>query len=137
MSETGQALQARALAQLDSIWDTAKLDEWRIEYIGRKGAVNALFEQIGSIPKEERGAFGKNANEVKQALENAFNTKAGAVKQRELSEALEAKPLDVTLPGRRPQRAACILQRRRCAKCIKFSARWGFRSIAHGRWKPT
>ena len=55
MSETGQELQTRALAQLDSIWDSAKLDEWRIEFIGRKGAVNALFEQIGSIPKEERG----------------------------------------------------------------------------------
>ncbi|MCC7161189.1 MAG: phenylalanine--tRNA ligase subunit alpha [Anaerolineae bacterium] len=104
MNENGQALQARALAQLDSIWDPAKLEEWRVEFIGRKGAVNALFEQINSISKEERGAFGKQANEVKQALETAFTARQGAVKQRALSEALEAEPLDVTLPGRRPQR---------------------------------
>lgn len=104
MSENAQELQARALAQLESIWDTAQLDEWRVEYIGRKGAVNALFEQIGSIPQAERGAFGKSANQVKRALEEAFNAKQGAVKQRELSEALEAEPLDVTLPGRRPLR---------------------------------
>jgi phenylalanyl-tRNA synthetase alpha chain len=102
--ENANELKTRALEQLDSIWDNAKLEEWRVEYVGRKGAVNALFEQISTLPKEDRGAFGKNANEVKNALESAFNAKVGAIKQRELSEALEAEPLDVTLPGRRPQR---------------------------------
>src|SRR5437667_8119376 len=92
-------LQSRALQQLDSIWDNEKLDAWRIEFIGRKGAVNALFEHVSALPKEERGAFGKAANEVKNALESAFNAKTGAMKQRALSEALEAEPLDVTLPG--------------------------------------
>ncbi len=104
MNESAHELQARALAQLDSIWDDAKLEEWRVEYIGRKGAVNALFEQISALPQAERGAFGKNANQVKTALENAFHAREGAIKQRNLSEALEAEPLDVTLPGRRPQR---------------------------------
>lgn len=99
-----QELQSRALTALDTIWDNTKLDEWRVEFIGRKGAVNALFEQIAGIPKEERGAFGKSANKVKNALESAYNAKIGAIKQRELSDALEAEPLDVTLPGRRPQR---------------------------------
>ncbi len=104
MSETTHELQARALARLDSIWDNAGLEEWRIEFIGRKGAVNALFEQIAALPQAERGAFGKAANELKHALEHSFNARVGAIKQRELSEALEAEPLDVTLPGRRPQR---------------------------------
>lgn len=104
MNESAHEIQTRALAQLDSIWDNEKLEAWRIEYIGRKGAVNALFEQISALPQTERGAFGKAANELKHALENAFNAKVGVIKQRELSEALEAEPLDVTLPGRRPQR---------------------------------
>ena len=104
MSESAHELESRALQALDSIWDDAQLEAWRVEFIGRKGAVNALFEQISALPKEELGAFGKAANEVKNALENAFNAKIGAIKQRELSEALEAEPLDVTLPGRRPQR---------------------------------
>ena len=58
MSQAVQALQARALEQLDSIWDNAALEEWRVQYIGRKGAVNALFEQFGGLPPAERGAFG-------------------------------------------------------------------------------
>lgn len=104
MSTDVQALKSQALQELDTIWDNEKLDAWRIAYIGRKGAVNALFEQVSALPKEERGAFGKAANEVKNALEDAFNAKTGAMKQRALSAVLEAEPLDVTLPGRRPQR---------------------------------
>ncbi len=104
MSENATALQARALARLETIWDNEQLEAWRVEYIGRKGAVNALFEQISALPHTERGAFGKTANELKLALEAAFNAKIGAIKQIELSKALEAEPLDVTLPGRRPSR---------------------------------
>jgi phenylalanyl-tRNA synthetase alpha chain len=104
MTQNLDELQAHALAQLDSLWDHAAVEAWRVEYLGRKGAVPALFEQIGKLPQVERGAFGKAANDVKLALETAFERKVGAIKQRELSEALEAEPLDVTLPGRRPQR---------------------------------
>lgn len=104
MSENVTELQARALGALDSIWDTDALDAWRVEYLGRKGAISALFEQIGSLAREERAAFGQRANQVKHELEEAHAARAGAIKQRALSEALEAEPLDVTLPGRRPVR---------------------------------
>lgn len=97
-------LKTRALEQLDSIWDPEQLEAWRVEYLGRKGAVSALFEQIGSLPPPERGAFGREANALKTALQTAFDAKVGAIKQRALSEQLEAEPLDVTLPGRRPPR---------------------------------
>ncbi len=119
-------LKARALQQLDSIWDNAKLDEWRIEYIGRKGAVNALFEQVRALPKEARGAFGKNANELKTVLENAFHAREGAIKQRELSEALEAEPLDVTLPGRRPQRGRIHPANQTLREMYKIFGEMGF-----------
>src|SRR5581483_1057694 len=104
MREDLTEMQTRALAALESIWDTDKLEAWRVEYLGRKGAVSALFDQVGALPKEERAEYGKHANEVKNALERAFEAKAGAIRQRDLSEALEAEPLDVTLPGRPPQR---------------------------------
>jgi len=126
MTESVQDLQSRALQQLDSIWDNTRLEEWRVEFIGRKGAVNALFEQISALPREERGAFGKSANEVKNALESAFNAKVGAIKQRELSEALEAEPLDVTLPGRRPQRGRIHPANQNLREMFKVFGEMGF-----------
>jgi phenylalanyl-tRNA synthetase alpha chain len=93
-------LQARALEKLDSIWDQAALDQWRVEYLGRKGQVSRVFDQLGTLPKDQRAAYGQAANELKRNLEEAFERRLGAIKQRELSESLEAEPLDVTLPGR-------------------------------------
>ncbi|MBI3913030.1 MAG: phenylalanine--tRNA ligase subunit alpha [Chloroflexi bacterium] len=93
-------LRDNALQELEPIWDSAPLEAWRVKYIGRKGALAQAMEQLGALPKAERGAVGKLANEVKTALESAFAAKTGQMQQRALSESLESEPLDVTLPGR-------------------------------------
>ncbi len=93
-------LRTEALNQLAQVGDEAQLEEWRIKVMGRKGALAALMERLGTLPKEERAAAGKLANEVKNALEAAFQAQIGAVKQRALTASLQAQPLDVTLPGR-------------------------------------
>ncbi len=93
-------LRSEALGALSPIWDEAQLEQWRVRYLGRKGALAAAMEQLGTIPKEQRAAAGKTANETKNALESAYQAKVGAIQQRALSESLETEPLDVTLPGR-------------------------------------
>jgi phenylalanyl-tRNA synthetase alpha chain len=89
-----------ALKELGPIWDEVRLEEWRVKYLGRKGALSSVMEQLGTLPKEERGAVGKLANEVKNALQAAYNAQVEQMHQRALSESLEADALDVTLPGR-------------------------------------
>ncbi len=100
MLEELKHLRDDALAQLNPIWDDAALEEWRVKYLGRKGALSQAMEQLGALPKAERAAVGKLANEVKTALEAAFTAKSEQMRQRALSESLESTPLDVTLPGR-------------------------------------
>jgi phenylalanyl-tRNA synthetase alpha chain len=100
MVEDLRLLQRRALDALEHIWDGPSLEQWRVEFLGRKGEVSRAFENLGTLPKEERAAYGKAANELKRALEDGFDAKSGAMRQRDLSESLEAQPLDVTLPGR-------------------------------------
>ena len=93
-------LRDDALAQLSPIWDDATLEAWRVKFLGRNGLLAGAMTKLGALTKDERPAAGKLANEVKSALESAYATKIGAMKQRALSESLEAAPLDVTLPGR-------------------------------------
>ncbi len=93
-------LRDSALAELSPIWDETALEQWRVKYLGRKGAIADAMEKLGTLPKEERGAVGKLANEVKNALESAYDAQVGRMKQHALSESLEAEALDVTLPGR-------------------------------------
>lgn len=100
MTESIPELKSRALAALEPVWEEAGLEAWRVEYLGRKGAVSQAFDRIKETSPAERAAYGQAMNELKRALEDAFEARAGAIRQRALSEALEAEPLDVTLPGR-------------------------------------
>jgi len=126
MDDSLQQLRTKALTKLDPIWDNAALEQWRVEYLGRKGEVSRVFETLGTLPKEERAAFGKAANELKNALETAFNARVGAIKQRELSESLEAEPLDVTLPGRPRARGRLHPATQTLREIYKIFAEMGF-----------
>jgi phenylalanyl-tRNA synthetase alpha chain len=100
MMDNLNTLRDNALEELAPIWDETALEQWRVKYLGRKGAIANVMEKLGAMPKEERGAVGKLANEVKSALESAYDSQVGLMKQRALSESLEADALDITLPGR-------------------------------------
>jgi phenylalanyl-tRNA synthetase alpha chain len=100
MSDILDNTQSEALKRLESISDRSALELWRIDYLGRKGEISHIFDQLGTLPKEERASFGKAANALKKDLEQAYEERSGAIRQRELSETLESEPLDATLPGR-------------------------------------
>jgi phenylalanyl-tRNA synthetase alpha chain len=59
-----------------------------------------VLRGLGRLPPEERPATGRAANEVKRALEAAYEARAEVLRQRELKQSLHAEPLDATLPGR-------------------------------------
>jgi phenylalanyl-tRNA synthetase alpha chain len=58
----------------------------------RDRRLRELYNQIKSLPPVERGPFGKQINELKQAIEQAI-----AVRLEEL-EKVDLKPIDVTAP---------------------------------------
>ena len=58
----------------------------------RDRRLRELYDQIKSLPSVERGPFGKQINELKQAIEQAI-----AVRLEEL-EKVDLKPIDVTAP---------------------------------------
>ncbi len=89
-----------ALAELEGVDTKAGLEEWYARIIGRKGAVTLLVRRVGELPKEERPAFGQRANEVKRALEAAYEARAQRIRAAELEGSLRQGAIDVTLPGR-------------------------------------
>jgi phenylalanyl-tRNA synthetase alpha chain len=89
-----------ALAELKGIDTPSGLEEWYGRTIGRKGAVTLLLRRVGELSKEARPAFGRRANEIKDALEAAYQARAEQVKAAVLEQSLRQQALDVTLPGR-------------------------------------
>jgi phenylalanyl-tRNA synthetase alpha chain len=103
MLEQLKSLHAEAIKRLDDIVDSEALQAWESRYIGRKGEVTTLLRSTGQLPAEERPAFGKLANEVKEALAAAHASREELIRQQELARDLEEGQIDVTLPGRGQQ----------------------------------
>jgi phenylalanyl-tRNA synthetase alpha chain len=93
-------IKETGLAALVDLEDKDALNQWKTTYLGRSSAIMDVFKNMGSVPKEERGNVGRGANQVKGALETAYDQKVEALKQAALAHALSAERLDVTLPGR-------------------------------------
>ena len=98
-----QTLRDEALSYLAAAGDGDALEAWRIQYLGRKGAVLELLRGIPDLPADERPAFGQAANALKQELTTAFEEHQQAVAQATLAAEMAAEGVDITLPGRRPQ----------------------------------
>ena len=69
-------LESQALTSLEKIEDEAQLQEWKVRYLGRSADLGAITDKIRELPKGERPALGKRANEVKTRLEAGFQARA-------------------------------------------------------------
>jgi phenylalanyl-tRNA synthetase alpha chain len=94
------ALEARAMQELNACADEAALRSWNTKYFGDKGEVNAALKALGTLPKEQRPAYGQAVNRLKQVLTEAYEKKEAELKEQKLLASLSANPIDVTLPGR-------------------------------------
>jgi phenylalanyl-tRNA synthetase alpha chain len=93
-------LETHALAEIIGCADEAALRVWHGKHLGEKGLWKALFGKMAIIPKDQKGAFGQEANRVKSVLTDAYERALAETKEKELQARLTATPLDVTLPGR-------------------------------------
>ena len=94
-----ESLRAEALTHLEETADLTALDAWRIRYLGRRGALTQVMRGIGQLPVEERPHIGQVSNQVKEALDRAFDARVIALKQTQLAQVLAREQVDVTLPG--------------------------------------
>jgi phenylalanyl-tRNA synthetase alpha chain len=94
-----EALAARAREEIARAGTPQALLQVRAAYLGRKGSVSELLRGIGELAPAERGRFGQAANAVKQQIEAWVAERRSALERGARAQALEARALDVTLPG--------------------------------------
>ncbi len=78
--------------KLKSVKSLSDLDTLKAEYLGRKGKIRKLFGDLKKVDEAKRRELGRKLNELKSALEEAFNKK-----REELLDQVE--PLDPSMPG--------------------------------------
>jgi phenylalanyl-tRNA synthetase alpha chain len=93
-------LVRQAGTEIEGAADLAALDQVRVRYLGKKGALTELLKQLGQVAATERPARGQAINDAKQAVQLALENRREALDQARLSAQLASETLDVTLPGR-------------------------------------
>lgn len=100
MREEFLQVKNEALSLIISADDRAELEDIKIKFLGKKGRFTALLKTIPKLPLNVRPELGRLANDVKTAIEDAFQTKALELSRE--GETEEGDFLDVTLPGKKP-----------------------------------
>jgi len=89
-----------AQAQMAAAHDAQALEAWRVEFLGRRGRLSQLMQQLGALSPEERRTAGAEANRVKALLEGLLAQGQRALSERDAAGKLTSDRIDVTLPGR-------------------------------------
>ena len=95
-----EVIKKEIAEQIASVTDIRALDEIRVSALGKKGRITELLKTLGAMPMEERIAFGKQINVVKDELENLIANKKQQLEEVVLNERLKKEVIDVTLPCR-------------------------------------
>lgn len=99
MSIQIEALKKAAVEKINSCKSLPELNDIRIMYLGKKGVISNVMQELGTLSKEERPKVGKIINEVKQFVSKLYNDKKEQFAAEELQEQLAKESIDVTLPG--------------------------------------
>ena len=100
MKEQLSNIRNEALAAIDGAASAQELDEVRVKYLGKKGALTALLKQMGTLSPEERPAMGALANTVRANVDMAIKSRKEELGRALMAKRMEADAADVTLPGR-------------------------------------
>jgi phenylalanyl-tRNA synthetase, alpha subunit len=83
-----------------------ELEQFRIEYFGKKGLLNEFFTQFKEVPKEEKKSFGQIINELKSKAEAKINTLKEKMNGQDLTiqnnNDLTRPAFPITIGGRHP-----------------------------------
>lgn len=95
MREELEALEKEALAEIEKASTRERLEELRIQYLGRRGSLSSVLKELGQLPMEERPEVGQWANRLKEKISAEIHQKFTSLSRAPGAEAF----FDRTPPG--------------------------------------
>src|SRR4051812_18257548 len=95
-----QSIEREALQELDTLSALADVEKLYTKYLGRKeGSLTQILRGLGSLTPEEKKSVGQAANVLRTLLEERFSAKQKQLRDSTLTQEIEKKQIDTTLPG--------------------------------------
>ncbi|TFG50650.1 MAG: phenylalanine--tRNA ligase subunit alpha [Candidatus Brocadiia bacterium] len=129
MLEQFEQIGKEALESLKKITDPRALEEFRIKYLSRKGAVTDMLSRIGMFPPEEKPLAGQLANKIKKQVAEAFEQLKTAFDKDQQKKTSQL--IDVTLPGIEPNIGKPHVITQTISELLEIFGRMGF-AVAYG-----
>ena len=89
-----------ALAEIASANSLDAVEALRVSLLGKSGNITGQLKQLGTLPPDQRKAFGEQINRAKDAIGEAIAVRKAALEESAFSERLATERIDITLPGR-------------------------------------
>ena len=97
MTEKINTLRSEFDAELSRASSDAELEQVRVKFLSRSGAIAQLFDEMKTAPVSEKPVLGKSLNALKNAAQSAFDDRKQSLAQ---SQVKQVSTVDLTLPGR-------------------------------------
>lgn len=76
------------------------IENVRVKYLGKKGALTGILKQMGTLSADERPVIGKISNEIRDYISKSIEGKTAKLRFAETQNKLQSEKIDVTLPGK-------------------------------------
>lgn len=96
MEKKLQELKEQALREIKTLKDSGALEDFKKQYLGRKGELTRVLKEVKNLAAEEKPKIGKLANEVKEELSEVF-AKTERIMKNKGSDRVNFDP---SVPGR-------------------------------------
>ena len=87
--------------ELLKVGDLEELEQWRLRYLGRSGALTVALRGLSSLPVDQRRVIGAAGNTARKSLEELYESTLNTLQEAN-SRMHFQRSIDVTMPGRQP-----------------------------------
>ena len=101
MKEKLEQIKAQALAQIEASDALDKLNEVRVNVLGKKGELTAVLKSMKDVSPEERPKVGQMVNETREEIEKVLEEARARMEKAVREAKLKAEVIDVTLPAKK------------------------------------
>jgi len=100
--EKWEVIRQRGLALLEKVSSVEDIEKLKIEFLGKKGEIQALMMQMKDLDASQRPLFGKEVNALKTYFEDEITKRLEKMMELEIQNSLSKESVDISLPALQP-----------------------------------
>lgn len=101
MKEKLAKIKEEALRQIEDSDALEKLNEVRVNFLGKKGELTTVLKSMKDVAPEERPKVGQMVNELRDEIERVLEQAKSKMEEKAREAAMKREVIDVTLPAKR------------------------------------